>query len=107
MFAGFAHSSDSVQPLAPISKAAEQFLEQQFAASTGSTEIKIGKIDIKRNNASLEAESRFTPQILDAFQHATINGKTVSIEVARSKRDTPSHKQGGARLRKRRKYKAA
>ena len=44
--------------------------------------IKVGKIDIKRNSALLEADSRFAPQILDAFQQATINGKIVSIEVA-------------------------
>lgn len=45
--------------------------------------IKIGKIDIMRKTALLEADSRFAPQILDAFQHFKINGKTVSIEVVR------------------------
>jgi len=44
--------------------------------------IKIGKIEIMRNKALIEADSRFTPQILDAFQHVKINGKIVFIEVA-------------------------
>ncbi len=43
--------------------------------------IKVGKISIKRNTALIEAETQFTSQILEAFQHAEINGKTVSIEV--------------------------
>ncbi len=46
--------------------------------------IKIGRIDILRNSATLEADSRYTAQILGAFQHAEINGKTVNIEVAKS-----------------------
>ncbi|RUM36718.1 MAG: ATP-dependent helicase [Desulfobulbus sp.] len=47
--------------------------------------IKIGKINIKRNSAHMEAETKFTSQILAAFQHAEINGKTVSIEVVPGK----------------------
>ena len=46
--------------------------------------IKIGRIEILRNSATLEADSRFTSQILGAFQHSEINGKSVSIEVTRS-----------------------
>lgn len=69
--------------------------------------IKVGKIEIKRNNASLEADSRFTPQILDAFQHATINGKTVSIEIAKGKQSTSRPKPAGTRHRKGRKAQAA
>jgi len=49
----------------------------------GGGRIKVGKIEIQRNSALLEADSRFTPQILDAFQHVKIDGKTVSIEIAR------------------------
>ncbi len=45
--------------------------------------IRVGRIEIMRNTAVIEAESRFTPQIMDAFQHASINGRSVSIEVAR------------------------
>ncbi len=58
--------------------------------------IKIGKIEIMRNSALLEADSRFTPQILGAFQHSKINGKTVSIEVAKTGGHTTSRppKQG-------------
>jgi ATP-dependent RNA helicase DeaD len=69
--------------------------------------IEVGRIEILRNTASLEADSRFTPQILDAFQHGTINGKTVSIEVAQGNNRTSRPKHGGIRHRKGRKFKAA
>jgi ATP-dependent RNA helicase DeaD len=46
--------------------------------------IKIGRIEILRNSATLEVDSRYTSQILSAFQQSEINGKTVSIEVARA-----------------------
>jgi len=65
--------------------------------------IKIGKINIKRNSAHMEAETKFTAQILAAFQHAEINGKTVSIEVVPG--NPPSRKRpqrkGNARRRRR------
>jgi len=68
----------------------------------GAGRIKIGKIEIKRNTALLEADSRFTSQILDAFQHTEINGKTVSIEVVRDtnattrrpRHDVKPHRKG-------------
>ncbi|MEA3547391.1 MAG: DEAD/DEAH box helicase [Thermodesulfobacteriota bacterium] len=69
--------------------------------------IKVGKIEILRNTARLEADSRYTPQILAAFQHAEINGKTVSIEVSRTNHPTSRPKPGGIRHRKGRKFKAA
>ena len=69
--------------------------------------IKVGKIEILRNTARLEADSRFTPQILAAFQHAEINGKTVSIEVSRTNLPTSRPKPGGISHRKGRKFKAA
>ncbi len=72
----------------------------------GSGRIRIGKIDIKRNNASLEADSRFTPQILNAFQHVEINGKIVSIEVAKVKQTASQPKYGRIRSQKGRKIKA-
>jgi ATP-dependent RNA helicase DeaD len=43
--------------------------------------IKIGQIEIQRNSASLEADSRYNAQILEAFRESDINGKTVSIEI--------------------------
>ena len=46
--------------------------------------IKIGKIEIMRNTSLLEADSKFIPQILGAFARSKINGKDVTIEVARS-----------------------
>ncbi len=65
--------------------------------------IKIGKINIKRNSAHMEAETKFTAQILAAFQHAEINGKTVSIEVvpgAVSSRKRPVRKSNTRRRRR-------
>ena len=52
--------------------------------------IKIGQIDILRNSARLEADSRYISQILNAFQQSEINGKQVSIEVTQS---TPASKK--------------
>ena len=46
--------------------------------------IKIGQIDILRNSARLEADSRYTSQILEAFQQTEINGKTVTIGVTQA-----------------------
>jgi ATP-dependent RNA helicase DeaD len=69
--------------------------------------IAIGKIEIMRNTALLEADSRFAPQILDAFQHATINGKTISIKVASGNHDTSRPKHSAIHHRKGRKFKAA
>jgi ATP-dependent RNA helicase DeaD len=73
----------------------------------GVRRIKIGKIEIMRKTALLEADSKFAPQILDAFQHAKINGKSVSIEVARNNYSTRRPKHSGIRHRKGRKFKAA
>jgi ATP-dependent RNA helicase DeaD len=47
--------------------------------------IDVGKIEIMRNRTLLEADNRYATQILAAFQHAKINGKTVTIEIDRSK----------------------
>ncbi len=70
--------------------------------------IKVGKIEIARNSALLEADSKYTPQILDAFQHVTINGNTVSIEVAKVNHSAASRpKHGGTSHGKGRKYRAA
>ncbi len=62
--------------------------------------IKIGKINIKRNTAMLEADSKFTPQILAAFQHAEINGKTVSIELLQGTYHNNRTKHGGLRSKR-------
>jgi ATP-dependent RNA helicase DeaD len=70
--------------------------------------IEVGKIEIMRNTALLEADSRFASQILDAFQNFKINGKTVSIEVARSDNNgTRRPKHRGVRNSQKRKFKAA
>ncbi|MBI5557659.1 MAG: DEAD/DEAH box helicase [Deltaproteobacteria bacterium] len=56
--------------------------------------IKIGKIEVMNYSSILEAESRFTAQVLKSFEQLMINGKNVSIEVAGAegaKRPKPIH----------------
>lgn len=62
----------------------------------GKSRIKIGKIEILNDSAFLEADSKYIPQIIGAFQHLMINGKPVSIKVADKKHVQP----GGYRRRK-------
>ncbi len=81
-----------------------QNLIGQINTIQGVGRITVGKIDIMRNTASLEADARFTPQILKAFQKATFNGKTVSIEVTQTPTPTKYRKTPH---RKRRNLKAA
>ena len=71
--------------------------------------IKIGKIEILRNSATLEADSRYTSQILGAFQRSEINGKTVTIEVTKSTGPKPGYrgKRKGSFHRKGRKPQSA
>ncbi len=52
--------------------------------------IKIGQIEILRNSATLEVDSRYTSQVLAAFQQSEINGKTIAIEVSKA---TPGKKK--------------
>lgn len=72
-----------------------QRLIGEINEANGSSRIKIGKIEILNDSAFLEADSKYIPQIMGAFQHLMINGKPVSIEVARRRA-----KQGGDRRRK-------
>ncbi len=72
--------------------------------ASGKKRIRVGKIDIMRNTAVVEAESRFTPQIMEAFRNAIINGRSVTIEVARNRESRkiscqrkPCQKAGGRR----------
>ena len=70
--------------------------------------IKIGQIDILRNSATLEVDSRYTTQILGAFQRSEINGKTVSIEITKAVSDKKNRgKRKGSFHRKGRTPKAA
>lgn len=70
--------------------------------------IKIGRIEILRNSATIEADSRYTSQILAAFQRSEINGKTISIEITKSKGplNTYAGKRKGNFHRKDRRQKA-
>jgi ATP-dependent RNA helicase DeaD len=51
-------------------------------SSAGRQRIAIGKIELQRNLSFIEADSRFSDNVLQAFQRLMINGKKVSIEVA-------------------------
>jgi ATP-dependent RNA helicase DeaD len=53
-------------------------------AVPGGGRIKVGKIEIMRNTATIEGDSRFIPQILGAFQHYEVNGKPVTAKVLQS-----------------------
>lgn len=72
----------------------------------GGGRIKVGKIEIMRNTAHLEADSRFAPQILEAFQHVTINGKAVTIKVAQGHQGGMRHRRNSEQYRKGQKYRA-
>ncbi|MCI5167512.1 MAG: DEAD/DEAH box helicase, partial [Candidatus Electrothrix sp. GM3_4] len=50
-------------------------------AAPGGGRIKVGKIEIMRNTATIEGDSRFISQILGAFQHFKVNGKAVTAKV--------------------------
>ena len=73
----------------------------------GGGRIKVGKIEIMRNSAMLEADSKFAPQVLDAFRRVKINGKSVSIELSRNRRGTKNQKKNESRRRKGRSISAA
>lgn len=50
--------------------------------AAGNSKIKIGKIEIMHNSAMLEADSKFTQEIVDVFEHLMINGRAVSVTIA-------------------------
>ncbi|MFZ5798982.1 MAG: DEAD/DEAH box helicase [Desulfobulbus sp.] len=47
----------------------------------GRQRIAIGKIELRRNQSFIEADSRFADNVLHAFQRLMINGKKVHIEI--------------------------
>ena len=53
---------------------------------TGCGRIKVGKIEIQRNTAMLEGESRYISQIVSAFERADFNGKPVTVRVVQDER---------------------
>ena len=53
-------------------------------AAPGGGRIKVGKIEIMRNTATIEGDSRFISQILSAFQHFKVNGKAVTAKVVQA-----------------------
>ncbi len=53
----------------------------EINGATRSSRIRIGKIEVRKNTAFIEADKRFAPQILGAFKRRMINGKPVCIEM--------------------------
>jgi len=58
----------------------------------GGKRIRIGKIEILRNSAVLEAESKHLSQVLNAFTSMSINGRPVTVQVAEKKRSAPGNR---------------
>ncbi len=58
-----------------------EYLVGRINEVPGGGRIKVGKIEIMRNTATLEGDSRFISQILDTFQQAKVNGKPVGIRL--------------------------
>jgi ATP-dependent RNA helicase DeaD len=63
---------------------APEKLMAKINGAPGGGRIKVGKIEIMRNTAMLEGDSNFIPQILHAFEHFKMNGKTVTIKVSKA-----------------------
>ncbi len=80
---------DGVQPM---------FFIGGIGGATGIPNVTIGKIEILNTFTIVEADSKYTREILSGFQHMVINGKDVSIEIARER----GTKYGGAGFRKNR-----
>ena len=72
----------------------------------GGGRIKVGKIEIMRNTATIEGDSRFISQILDTFQQAQVNGKPVNIRLIQDKDSDhrPSRKNDRERPESRKKF---
>jgi len=51
--------------------------------------IKVGKIEVRDSTSVVEADSRFTEQVLKSFANLQINGKPVAIEAAGESRPRP------------------
>ncbi len=58
--------------------------------SNGGMHIKVGRIEIKDSSTVIEADRRFSEQVLGTFAHMEINGKQVAIEAAGEARPRPS-----------------
>ena len=55
--------------------------------TSGRSDIRIGKIEIMNTSALLEADGKFTKEVLDAFSHLMINGKPVSVQIAGNQKE--------------------
>jgi len=74
----------------------EQLIGQINGANVGAR-IRIGRIEIKDSVSFIEADSRYAPQVLAAFEHLRIKGKPVSAEVASEERPRPAKPYGGGK----------
>lgn len=72
-----------------------EYLVGRINEVPGGGRIKVGKIEIMRNTATLEGDSRFISQILDTFQQAEVNGKPVGIRLMQEGGERPVRRSGG------------
>ncbi len=72
-----------------------EYLVGRINEVPGGGRIKVGKIEIMRNTATLEGDSRFISQILDTFQQAKVNGKPVGIRLMQEGGERPVRRSGG------------
>jgi ATP-dependent RNA helicase DeaD len=52
----------------------------------GGNKIAVGKIELMRNFSFIEADSRFSAKVMQAFRQLMINGKKVTIDIAAAPR---------------------
>lgn len=69
----------------------------QINRNAGDERIRVKRIEIMRNSAILEADSRYKSKIMAAFKDFSLNGRPVSIAVAadREKKKRIRHKKTG------------
>jgi len=62
----------------------------QINDASGSASIKVGRIEILDHTAMLEADSRFTPKVLEAFNGLKINGRDVEVKTLDTAKGRPA-----------------
>ncbi|HSR36572.1 MAG TPA: DbpA RNA binding domain-containing protein, partial [Desulfurivibrionaceae bacterium] len=71
----------------------EQFIGQINAANVGAR-IRIGRIDIKDSVSFIEADSRFSAQVMEALQGLRVKGRQVAVEEAGEQAPRPNKPYG-------------
>ncbi len=71
----------------------EQLIGQINAANVGAR-IRIGRIEIKETVSFIEADSRFTQQVMEALHALRVKGRQVAVEVAGEQGPRPAKPYG-------------